>query len=147
MDPVETVKVLDEDFGVMEFMKITPDQLNKRGKLYPVGARHFAQQAQVVQNLLGLVNSGAYQDPAVSAHISGKRIAQIFEEHLGLNKFELVQDNIRIAESLETQQAAAQAQENVAGSIQERQMAADIEDEEMLEEMDEEGMPPPEGVA
>lgn len=146
MDPVETVKVLDEDFGVMEFMKITPDQLNKRGKLYPVGARHFAQQAQVVQNLLGLVNSGAYQDPAVSAHISGKRIAQIFEEHLGLNKFELVQDNIRIAESLETQQMATQAQENVAGGIQQRQMAADIQDEEMLEEMDEEDMPPPEGM-
>ena len=76
----------------------------------------------MVQNLLGFINSAAYQDPAVAAHISGKRIAQLMEEHLGLDKFELVQDNIRVAEGQETQAMAAQAQENVVGQIADRQL-------------------------
>jgi hypothetical protein len=129
--PAETVKVLDDDFAVQEFLSITPDDLNQKGKLYPIGARHFAKQAQVAQNLLGLVNSGAYQDPAVSAHISGKRIAELFEENLGLGKFDLVQDNIRIAEQQNTQSLATQAQENVVGEIADRAtIDANEQDEE-----------------
>jgi hypothetical protein len=128
--PAETVKVFNDDFAIQEFLRITPETLNQRGKLYPVGARHFAQRAQVVQNLLGFVNSAAYQDPAVSAHISGKKIAALMEEHLGLDKFELVQDNIRVAESRETQGMVSQAQEEVVGEIADRQAVDDIEEAE-----------------
>jgi hypothetical protein len=71
--PLEQVKVLNDDFAIQEFLTIKPETLQQRGKLYPVGARHFAAQAQIVQNLLGFINSAAYQDPAVSAHISGKK--------------------------------------------------------------------------
>jgi hypothetical protein len=129
----EVVKVFNDDFAIQEFLKITPDVLNKRGKLYPIGARHFAQQAQIVQNLLGFVNSAAYQDPAVAAHISGKRIASIMEEMLGLGKFELVQDNIRVAEGQETQGMAAQAQETVVGQIADRQSIDDQAEEVEVE--------------
>ena len=132
--PAEQVKVFNDDFAIQEFLRVTPEQLNQRGKLYPVGARHFAQQAQVVQNLLGFVNSAAYQDPAVAAHISGKRIAALMEEHLGLDKFELVQDNIRLAEGQESQSLQAQAQETVAGEVAERQ-AMDDEDAMMEQEL------------
>lgn len=128
--PSETIKVFNDDFAIQEFLRITPDVLNQRGKLYPVGARHFAQRAQVVQNLLGFVNSAAYQDPAVSAHISGKRIAALMEEHLGLDRFELVQDNIRIAEGQESQAMTAQAQESVIGEIADRQMIDDAQEVE-----------------
>jgi len=128
---VEKVKVLNDDFAIQEFLQITPEDLNKRGKLYPVGARHFAQKAQVVQNLLGFINSAAYQDPAVSAHISGKKVAELMEEHLGLTRFELVQENIRVAEQQETQSMATQSQEAVAGEIIDRQ----IEDDEAAEEL------------
>ena len=131
ISPAETVKVFNDDYAIQEFLRITPDVLNQRGKLYPVGARHFAQRAQVVQNLLGFINSAAYQDPAVSAHISGKRIAALKEEHLGLDRFELVQDNIRIAEGQESQSMTAQAQENVVGEIADRQL---IDDAQEIEE-------------
>lgn len=125
--PAETVKVFNDDYAIQEFLRITPEVLNQRGKLYPVGARHFAQRAQTVQNLLGFINSAAYQDPSVNSHISGKRIAAIMEELLGLDKYELVQDNIRIAEARESQAMQAQAQEEVAGEIADRQMADDME--------------------
>jgi len=128
VEATEVIKVYDDDFGVAQFLQITADQLRQRGKLYPMGARHYAKQAQLVQNLMGLVNSAAYSDPAVSAHISGKKIAKLFEEFLGLDRWELVQDNIRIAEGQESQGIQAQAQENVVQEIAGRQ----FEDEEEL---------------
>jgi hypothetical protein len=108
---VEIVKATDQDFGLTEFLKVGPDQLNAKGKLRPVGARHFSRQAQVMQNLLGLVTSGLMQDPAVSVHMSGKKIAELAEEMLGLGKYDIVQENIRIAEQMETQSAATMAQQ------------------------------------
>jgi hypothetical protein len=125
LGPAETVKVLDDDFAVEQFLTITPEDLNKRGKLYPIGARHFAKQAQIVQNLLGFVNSSAYADPSVSTHVSGLRIAQIMEEHLGLDPFELVQEDIRVAENQNSQSKQQQSQENIATEIADRQLAED----------------------
>ena len=54
------------------------------------------------------------------------------EEHLGLDQWELVQDNIRIAEGRESQAMQAAAQEEVAGEIADRQLVDD--EEEALEE-------------
>ena len=128
IEATEIVKVFNDDFAVQEFLKITPEVLNSRGALYPVGARHFAQQAQVVQNLLGFINSGAYSDPAVAAHISGIKIAELFEETLGFGKYELVSPNIRIAEGQESQSMTAQAQEQVVGEIGARQQQDDAQE-------------------
>ena len=130
LNAIETVKVLDDDFGVAEFLKIGPETLNSKGKLYPIGARHFAKQAQLVQNLNGMMNSAAYQDPAVSTHISGKKIAELLEENLGLTRFELVSDNIRVAEQQETQSLVAGAQDQNAQEVAER--AFSEEEEEAL---------------
>ena len=121
--PAETVKVLDDDFATQQFLSIKPDDLNQPGKLYPIGARHFAKKAQIIQNLVGFVNSPAYADPAVATHISGRRIAELFEEFLGLDKFDLVQDNIRIAENQASQALATQAGENVVSDIADRATA------------------------
>ena len=111
MNGVEVVKVIDEDYAVAQFERITPEVLNQRGKLYPMGARHFAKQAQTVQNLFGFINSAAYQDPAVVSHISGLKVAELLQENLGLEQFELVQENIRMAEQQRTQQLAQTAQQ------------------------------------
>ena len=125
INALEIVKVLGDDFAIQEFLKITPEVLSQKGKLYPIGARHFAKEAQVVQNIIGLVNSGAYQDPAVSAHISGLKIAQLMEESMGLDKFELVTKNIRIAETQKTQKIATQATEENVTEVADRQFADD----------------------
>ncbi len=125
LNAVEMVKVLDEDFAIEQFMKITPEVIGAKGKLYPIGARHFAKQAQIVQNLLGFLNSSAYADEDVKVHISGKKIAKLMEEALGLQDFELVQDNIRIAERRASQALMSQAQDDAAGDIADRQFADD----------------------
>jgi len=126
LNSVELIKVLDPDFAIEQFMKITPEDIGAKGKLYPIGARHFAKQAQTVQNLLGFMNSPAFADEAVVTHISGLKLAKLMEENLGLQKFELVQENIRVAELKRTQSLASLAQEEGAGEIADRQLEEDV---------------------
>lgn len=117
VNATEVVKVLDEDFAISQFLKITPEVIQSKGKLYPIGARHFSKQAQLVQNLIGFTSSGAYADESVKAHVSGLKIARLMEENLGLRKFDLVQENIRVAEMQKTAALSNQAQEDNAQEI------------------------------
>ena len=104
MDISDIVRVVDDEYGVALFETITPEDLAARGKIRPMGARHFASKANQFQNVLNLLNSAVGQDPSVNVHISGVQVAKVVEELLNKEKFQLVQQNIRIAEQLETQQ-------------------------------------------
>lgn len=126
VNTVETIKVLGDDFAIEQFLNITPEVLNNKGKLYPVGARHFAKEAQITQNLIGFVNSGAYSDPAVAVHISGLKIAELMEETLGLEEFELVSPNIRVAEQQQSQKGQILATEENVTEVADRQFAEDV---------------------
>lgn len=103
--PSDVVRTQNDESGAIEFLNLTPDDLKARGKLVPVGARHFAKQAQVVQNLTNLANSAVYQDPAVNVHISGKRMAEVLVENinLGSGPASLVVPHARLYENAEAQ--------------------------------------------
>lgn len=109
----DVVRVIDDDFGVEEFLTITKEDVTAKGRLRPQGARHFAAQAQIVQNLTTFFNTSVGQDPAVRNHMSGKRIAKLFEEVLGLKRFELVSDNIGLREAVESERFAQAAAEQL----------------------------------
>lgn len=102
MGEAEYVRVLDNDFAVVNFLKITKADITARGKLRPIGARHYARNANLMQNITQFYSTLG-QDPAVSAHISGKAVAKIGEQLLDLERFQLVRDNVRVEETLETQ--------------------------------------------
>jgi hypothetical protein len=120
MTALEIVPVLDDDFAVVQFLKITPEVVNSAGTIYPVGARHFAAQAQLMQNILGMVNSALYSDPSVNTHISGLKLAELMEENLGLDAFDIVQANIRVAEQQQTQSLSNLAADENVGEIADR---------------------------
>lgn len=109
----EVVKVIQEDTGVEEFLKITPADLTAKGRLVAMGARHYAGRNQLIQNLSSLTASGIYQDPEVRGHLSSKKIAEVAEENLGLSKWDIYQPNVRIAEQLEAAQLQQEAQEHL----------------------------------
>jgi hypothetical protein len=113
MGPSDLVKVMDDQFGVAEFMNITKEDIMARGKIRPIGARRFARNANILQNLTQLASSPLGQDAAITAHISGIKMAKLIEELLDLDRFDLVQDNIRIAEMLETEQLKQSAQQMI----------------------------------
>ena len=122
LDGTDIIAVMDDDFGVTSFMSITKEDLKANGKLRPVAARNFQIRSQMIQNYTGL-RQAVGADPAVMAHISGKQEAKMLESLLLLDKFELVRDNVRTAEQLETQRlvqaGAAQNQQQSAQPAQE----------------------------
>lgn len=111
--PSETIRVADEDFNYKEFLKVTKEDITARGLIRPIGARRFARNANLMQNLTQLMASPLGQDPAVSVNFSGKKMAHLVQELLGLDDFELVQDNVRVLENAETQQLQAAAQQTL----------------------------------
>ena len=102
---------MDDDLGISRFITITKEDITAKGKLRPIGARHFAARAQLVQNLTGIFNTQL--GVVIAPHISSKQLAKLVEEVLGLQRFQLVQDNIAIFEQAETQRLLNQTQEDL----------------------------------
>jgi hypothetical protein len=109
---VERIRAVDEDFGNEIYVEVTKTDLTAAGKLYPIGARHFGEQARFVQELSQTMSAIAAM-PTVAAHISGKAIAKALEENLGWQNYKIVQDNVAIFEQADTQRLVNQVSEDV----------------------------------
>lgn len=110
----DVAKLVDDETGVIDFLQITKDDLQAKGRLVPTGSKHFAAQAKLVQELTAFANSAVGQNPAVAIHFSGFKMAQLFEGVLGITKFGLVQKNIGILEQFEQRRLAQVADEQSA---------------------------------
>lgn len=111
MDSADVVRVMDDDLGVISFMSITKEDITAKGKLRPVGARHYSNRAQLMQNLSGVFNSPIGQ--IISPHISSKKLAQLVEDFMGFEQFDFISDNVAIFEQAETQKLINEAQTQV----------------------------------
>lgn len=111
LDITELVKVMDDDIGVADFMSITKDDITAKGKLRPIGARHYAARAQLTQNLMGILNGPIAG--IIAPHISGKRLAKLVEEYLGFERYEFIKEFAGIFEQGETQKMMNQVQTSV----------------------------------
>jgi hypothetical protein len=107
MNMSDTIRVLDDATGAVLFRSITKDDITAKGKLVPVGARHFAERARRVQNLTQLYQL-KLADPTIAPHLSGKEMAKIMAEELG--EPNLYGENISVIEQLETQQTVQEAE-------------------------------------
>jgi hypothetical protein len=121
----DTIRVLDDESGAILFQKVTREDLTANGKIRPVGARHFAQYATLVQNITQLYNSTIGQDPAVQVHLSGKKIAEVMEKLLGFERLGVFGENIRLVEMAETERM----KQTVQMMMQAEQQAVDPEGE------------------
>lgn len=101
LDVSDTLKVLDDDLGVAEFIKITKDDITAKGKLRPIGARHYAAKAQLMQNLTQLFNSPIGQ--MIAPDLSRKKLTGLIEEVMEIGKYGLFQTNVAVSEQAETQ--------------------------------------------
>lgn len=109
---VERIRAIDEQYNTESFVEITKADLMAEGKIYPIGARHFADQARFVQELTQTI-AAVQNIPGVAAHMSGKAIAKALEENLGWQNYKIVQDNASVFEAAETQRLMNQASEDV----------------------------------
>jgi hypothetical protein len=131
---IERIRTVDEDYGTEAFVEVSKDDLMAAGKIYPIGARHFGEQARFIQEL-NQTMVAVQAIPTVAAHISGKAIAKALEENLGWQNYKIVQDNAMIFEQAETQRLMNQVSEDL-----QTEAAVNPEGEMPMEEM------PPEGV-
>ena len=121
----DKVRTVDPATGAVDFRDIKLEDLKHSGRLRPVGARHFVEKAQAVQNLQSLFSSPMGQDPNFLAHWSPLQLSRAAEDLLDLRKYKIVQENIRIVEQAQTQATA-----NTASDQVEREALVDVEEEQ-----------------
>lgn len=111
MDQKTIIRSIDDDLGAQLFTTINKEDIVGSGRLRPLGARHFAERAKLVQELSTFFGPGNIgQDAGVRPHFSGKQIAKLFNSLLDLDKFAIYQENAQVTETAETQSVVAEAQ-------------------------------------
>ena len=111
MDQATIVKTMDNDLGVEKFMEITKDDITANGVIRPIGARHFAAQAQLVQNLTQLSNTPIWRQ--LAPDIKRKNLASLVEDVLGLYRYSLFSPNAAVFDQQDTARLANQASEDL----------------------------------
>lgn len=107
-----TIKVFDDEFKVASFQTLTVEDITGVGRIKPVAASHFTEQAELIQNLTNLTNSGLW--PTVQPHFSSIRLAQIVEDAFNLSKYEAVLPFVALSEQADAQKHSQSLEENVA---------------------------------
>lgn len=116
MDYVDVIRILDDDLGAEEFREIQKEDITANGVLRPVGARHFAQKAQELQNLVGVFNSPIGEK--IAPHTSGIGLTEFVNDVTDLRGYDIFRKNVAVEEAQETEALASQAsQDNMAKAM------------------------------
>ena len=111
MDGTEVVRTLQDDLGVEAFMSLTSKDLMAEGLVRPIGARHFGQMAQLVQNINNSLNGA--MGPLITPHISGKGLARLLEDSMQIQRYGLVRPFVGLVEQAEGAELAGALQNEV----------------------------------
>lgn len=106
-----TIPVTDQDYGIQIFQELTVEDITGVGRLVPRGARHFAEQAQMVQNMQGLAQSPIWQ--FISPHFSSVELAKMYNEIFDLEDYNIFTPYINISEQAQAQRQAQALQEQL----------------------------------
>lgn len=108
--PLE-IRVFDDTFKTNTFKSLTVTDITGSGRIKPMAARHFAEQAEMVQNLNGLTNSGIWQK--IQPHFSSIKMAEMYEHLFELESYEIVVPYIAISEQADATRIAQSHEEQV----------------------------------
>jgi len=106
-----TIKVFNDDLNIATFQTLTVEDITGIGRIRPIAARHFAEQAELVQNLTSLTGSGLWA--TVQPHFSGIKLAKILEDIFNLKDYEVVIPYIQLAEQADGQRQVQALQEQL----------------------------------
>jgi len=111
MDATDIIRVMDDDLGVEKFVTITKEDITAVGKLRPVGARHFAQQSQDLQNVMAVFNSPIGEK--IAPHTSAIALTKFVDDVTNLKGYDIFKPNVAVSEGQETQTQVNAAQEDL----------------------------------
>jgi hypothetical protein len=106
-----TIRVFDNDLNATTFQTLTVDDITGVGRIKPIGARHFAEQAELVQNLTALTGSNLWA--TVQPHFSGVVLAKMLESIFDLKDYGAVTPYIALAEQADGQRMVQALQEQL----------------------------------
>lgn len=115
MSGSNTIRIFDDELKIATFQELTVEDITGVGRIKPVAARHFAEQAQLVQDLTSLSQSNLW--PTVMQHFSSVKLAKILEEIFNLKEYEIVLPYVGISEQAEAQKYANVLQKQVVSEI------------------------------
>jgi hypothetical protein len=106
-----SISVFDDEFKLASFQTLTVEDIIGSGRIKPIAARHFAEQADLIQNLTNLTGSNLWQ--TVSPHFSGVKIAKILEKTFNLDDYEVVTPYVQLSEQAQAQKYMQVLQEQL----------------------------------
>jgi len=106
-----TIQVFDDEFKIATFQQLTVEDITGIGRIKPVAARHFAEQADLIQNLTSLTQSNVW--PLVQPHFSGIKTAKLIETIFNLEDYQIVMPFVGLSEQAEAQKQIQALQEQI----------------------------------
>jgi hypothetical protein len=113
-----SIRIFDDQMKIETFRTLTPEDITGNGRIRPIAARHFAEKAETVQNLNSFFTSAIGNDQGVKVHFSSVKLAELFENLLEVEDYEIVQPYIRLSEQADAQRLANAHQEQVGMEAQ-----------------------------
>jgi hypothetical protein len=107
------VRGFNDEVKIATFRQLTANDITGQGRLRPLAARHFAEKAEVIQNLTQLTGSGLWADEEFRLHFSSVKMADMVEELLNLEDYKVVNSYIRLSERADAQRQMNSMEEQV----------------------------------
>jgi hypothetical protein len=104
-----TIRVFDDEFKATTFQTLTVEDITGIGRIKPIAARHFAEQAELIQNLTSLAGSGLFQ--LVQPHMSGVQLSKMFDSVFDTSDYHIFQPFVSLTEQAEAQSQVQALQE------------------------------------
>src|SRR5690554_6264044 len=111
LDVMDVISIIDNDTGAVEFLNITKEDITANGKIVPIGARHFAQRQQKIQELTQAFQ--LIESTGMAQHIPSHKQVRALLSELGFDKYDLFEPFGRIAEQMQAQRLMNAAQDTV----------------------------------
>jgi hypothetical protein len=105
------IKVFNDDFKISTFQSLSPEDITGIGRIKPVAARHFAEQAELIQNLTNLAGSNLWA--TVQPHFSSVKLSKLLESIFNIEELEIVTPFVALSEQAEGQKLVQALQEQI----------------------------------
>jgi hypothetical protein len=107
------IRLFDDEMKIADFLELTAEDITGNGRIRAIGARNFAEKANLLQNITSFFGSHIGQNPNVMLHFSGEKIARMIEEILELDEYSIVEPYIAITEQADAQRISQVSEEEV----------------------------------
>jgi len=106
-----SIRVFDSETKATTFNTLSVEDITGIGRIKPIAARHFAERAEMIQNLTALAGSGLWQK--VQMHVGSVQLSELIIDAFDLKDYGLNTPFIALAEAAEAQRIQQKLEEQI----------------------------------